>query len=371
MDERRKDMLKQRLSSLFHLVTRVFCLFPIDRKKIIFEAYTGTQCSCSPKAICQCLDSQGKGYELIWVYRDRHLDCPYKQIKRNSLPYFYHILTAGALIINSGHNRLVKLRGKQIFINTWHGGGAYKRIVHPGYSEHYRKNDFYLSSCAKASEFVIRQGQAFDGRILETGLPRNDMLFTPNREKIREVKKSIGAGDRRCVIYAPTFREDRDKVDFALDYGRLLSNLGKRFGGQWVVLHRSHYHMNDSAGNVVGEDVIDVTGYPDMQELLLVSDVLVTDYSSSIWDYSFTSRPVFLYTPDLDDYNAERSFFVDIHQWPFALALSNDELEQNILSYDADVQKAAVAEHHRMMGSFETGHATHEVCAFLEARLGG
>jgi len=320
MDEVKLDILKQRVSVIMHLATKILYIFPINRKKIIFEAYTGTQYSCSPKAICEHLESQKKGYEMLWVYRDKPLDCPYKQIKRNSLSYYYHIFTAGALIINSGHNRLVKLRRKQIFINTWHGGGAYKKLVHPNYREHFRKNDFYLSSCRKASELVIRQGQVFDGEILETGLPRNDMLINQDKAKISRIKESLGLGDRKCVLYAPTFREDRNKVDFALDYDRLLSNLGKRFGGQWVVLHRSHYHMKGENDGSAKENVIDVTKYPDMQELLLVADVLITDYSSSIWDYSFTSRPIFLYAPDLDDYNIERSFFVDIHQWPFALA---------------------------------------------------
>ncbi len=369
MEANKKNLLKQKVSILFHIITRIFCIFPIDRRKIVFEAYTGTQYSCSPRSICEYLDRENKGYKLVWVYRDGKLNCPYRQIKRNSLSYYYHILTAGALVINSGHNKRVRLRRRQIFINTWHGGGAYKKLVHPGYDEHYRKNDFFLSSCQKANEFVIREGQNFHGEILETGLPRNDMLINPDRERAARIREALGLGDRSCVLYAPTFREDRGKVDFALDYSRLVSSLSSRFGGQWVVLHRSHYHMEDhSAGT---EDAIDVTRYPDMQELLLVSDALITDYSSSIWDYSFTFRPVFLYATDLDDYNVERSFFVDIHKWPFPLTTNNDELELAIRDFDEKSFRKAVKEHHEMMGSFETGHATQTVCEFLESRLGG
>lgn len=371
MNERRKDMLKQMLSIPFHFMSRIFCIFPLDRKKVVFESYTGTQYSCSPRTICEQLNAENKGFKLVWVYRDARLDCPYKQLKRNSLPYFYHIFTAGALVINSGHNRLVRLRKKQIYINTWHGGGAYKRLEHPTYNEHYRRNDYFLSSCEKANEYVIREGLGFHGEILETGLPRNDMLINQDKAKASKIKEFLDLGDRKCVLYAPTFREDRNKIDFALDYDRLLSNLEKRFGGRWVVLHRSHYHMKGGKDGSAKENVIDVTGYPDMQELLLISDVLITDYSSSIWDFSFTSRPVFLYAPDLDDYNIERSFFVDIHQWPFALALSNEDLEQKILAFDEAKQKNNAAEHHRIMGSFETGHATQTVCKFLESKLGG
>ena len=368
MDRNRVEIFKHNISVVFHILTRVFCIFPIDKRKIVFEAYTGTQFSCSPKYICEYMDRQNAGYRLFWVYRDKRLDCPYRQIKRNSLAYFFHILTAGTVVINSGHNNLVRLRRSQVFINTWHGGGAYKRIVHPGYREHYRKNDFFLSSCSMASRYVIREGNAFNGRILETGLPRNDMLINIDSAKAEAIKGKLGISGEKCVLYAPTFRENRGKTDFGLDYYRLTKALSGRFGGDWVVLHRSHYHMDTE--NLSGGTCIDVSSYPDMQELLLAADVLVTDYSSSVWDYSFTFRPIFLYATDLDNYNAERSFFVDIHDWPFPLAQNNAELEKAIRNFDeADFRKAVTA-HHKMMGSFETGNATKTVCEFIESEAG-
>ena len=107
-----------------------------------------------------------------------------------------------------------------------------------------------------------------------------------------------------------------------------------------------------------------------MQELLLAADVLVTDYSSSVWDYSFTFRPCFLYATDLDSYGTERSFFVDIHEWPFPLTTDNGELEQAIRSFEETAYRKAVTDHHSMMGSFETGNATKTVCEFIESEAG-
>lgn len=370
MGGNRVEIFKHNVSVVFHVLTRIFCIFPVDKRKIVFESYTGTQYSCSPKYICEYIDRQNAGYRLLWVYRDNPLDCPYRQIKRNSIAYFFHILTAGTVVINSGHNNLVRLRRNQVFINTWHGGGAYKKIVHPGYREHYRKNDFFLSSCAMASRYVIREGNAFNGRILETGLPRNDMLINPDGAKAEAIKENLGISGKKCVLYAPTFRENREKTDFGLDYDRLIRALSAKFGGDWVVLHRSHYHMDGEKASGEEGRYIDVTGYPDMQELLLAADVLVTDYSSSVWDYSFTFRPLFLFAPDLDSYDTERSFFVDIREWPFPLATDNGELEQAIGSFDETGFRKAVTDHHDMMGSFETGHATETVCDFIDAKAG-
>ena len=95
-----------------------------------------------------------------------------------------------------------------------------------------------------------------------------------------------------------------------------------------------------------------------MQELLLAADVLVTDYSSSIWDMSLAFKPTFLYCPDLDRYRAERDFYIDIHEWPFPLAADNAALAANIRGFDEEKYRADVAAHHARLGSCETGHAS-------------
>ena len=361
---------KIKIAFFVHVISRIFCLIPIDKKKIIFEAYMGKQYSCSPKYICEFLDNRQNGYNLIWVFQKDKILCKYPQIRRNSLSYFYHMLTAGTVILNSVKNKLLKFRNQQIVINTWHGGGAYKKIVHPGYDEHYRKNDYYLSSCKMASKYVIREGQEFYGEILEYGLPRNDVLISYDQEKAKCIKKKLGVSQKKCVLYAPTFRKDISKTEFALDYKRLISSLESKFGGDWIVLHRSHYHMKEHTSGNKFDDIIDVTKYPDMQELLLISDVLITDYSSSIWDYSFLYKPAFLYATDLKEYNIERSFFVDIHKWPFPLCENNEELENAIRNFEQKHLERSIQEHHKMMGSFETGRASEQVYKFIQEKLG-
>ncbi len=326
----------------------------------------GKQYSCNPKYLCRYIEEHDKSFQIIWVYYKNRLPCTYEQVKRNSIPYFYHMLTAGTVIINSGKNNLLRLRKEQIQINTWHGGGAYKRLDSNLLHEKYRPNDYYLSSCRKATENVIRIGLKFNGQVIESGFPRNDILFAPNDQHMDRIKKFLGIGDKKCVLYAPTFRNDLNKTEFGLDYRRLIRVLGQKFGGEWIVLKRGHYHTNTEGENE--ENVVNVSDYPDMQELLLISDVLLTDYSSSIWDYSILKRPAFLYTPDLDDYYEERDFYIDIHKWPFAICRTNDELETEIWNYEHQECIRKIENHHEFMESYEAGTACRNIYQFIEKK---
>ena len=112
-------------------------------------------------------------------------------------------------------------------------------------------------------------------------------------------------------------------------------------------------------------EIVDVSEYPDMQELLCACDVLITDYSSSIWDYSFTYKPCFLYVTDLEKYTSERGFGKDIYSWGFPVCKTDEELYQAIINFDEDKFKKKMKKHHEDLGSFEDGYATKRVCEYL------
>ena len=113
------------------------------------------------------------------------------------------------------------------------------------------------------------------------------------------------------------------------------------------------------------QTALDVTAYPDMQELLCAADVLVSDYSSCIWDFSLTEKPCFLFAPDLSDYQCERDFYLDIHKWPFPLAETTEELAQQLLQFDLAAYTEAVREHLSKLGSRERGNAAETLCEFI------
>ena len=150
---------------------------------------------------------------------------------------------------------------------------------------------------------------------MEYGMPRNDILVQQDVSRINQVRARIKVPDNvNLALYAPTFRADK-AYQFELDPERTLKALKNRFGGKWILLYRAHYYLGDNLFDK--EHILDVTAYDDMQELLLISNVLITDYSSSIWDFSLTNRPAFLFTPDADHYQNERAFYTPIEENEF------------------------------------------------------
>ena len=139
-------------------------------------------------------------------------------------------------------------------------------------------------------------------------------------------------------------------------------------GEKWVFLYRAHRYQEEGMKlHVTGQKIKNASEYPDMQELLAAADMMITDYSSNIWDYSFLYRPCFLYTPDLDEYLEKTGFYVDIHQWPFRMAKSQEELWHLIENYDPENNRRRIEEHHRMMGCMETG----EACEYIRKKIAG
>ena len=121
---------------------------------------------------------------------------------------------------------------------------------------------------------------------------------------------------------------------------------------EWVCAYRSHYYNTKVQGQET-DFVVNATSYGDMQELLYVADVLITDYSSSIWDFALTRKPMFLFAPDYDSYKCERDFYTPVEEWPASLATSNRELFQNIFDFNTDSHVQKCREHLEALGSYE------------------
>ena len=169
-------------------------------------------------------------------------------------------------------------------------------------------------------------------------------------------------------MYAPTFRKDNSLECYNIDYRRLVASLADRFGGNWQVLLRLHPHLQNYSKQLVDKDrfIYDVTGYDDIQELLFVSDCVISDYSSLIFDYSLTERPCFLYASDLKEYTSkDRALYFNILELPFPLSTNNDELNRLIQVYDESIYKQKLQSFHQIIGSYETGHACQKVVDYI------
>ena len=317
-------------------------------------------------------------FKIVWAVNDKRKFNEKGIVFSNafSFNHLFHFCTAKVIVTNGGMPTYMPKRKGQYVINTWHGGGAYKRGIPVSSSasrERIQMNmykskclDLFVSSCRDFEEKVIPDiSQNYKGEILRCGLPRNDIFFS-DIQSVREKVCSYFNLDKNnlLVLYAPTFRGDyyalNKKFISAVDFNRISRATQKRFAKQIVVAFRAHALMTETIFNEVA---INVTSYPDMQELLCAADILISDYSSTIWDFSLTKKPCFLYCPDLNYYlNEDRGVYTPIETWPGILCRTNEELEQAILNFDEAEYVKKVEKHHKDMGSYETGHACEQVC---------
>ena len=376
--------MKYTIKALFTYVLRavlhVFYLFPIKKNKILFLSFSGKAYACNPKYIYQYLRSQyGDAFKYIWILPENKdseelsgcMIVPFK-----TLAYFYHMMTAAVIVQNQGPGSYLPLRKKQMFINTWHGGGAYKRVgvdadMTPEQTLSTKLSaeltDHMISGCRRFSEVMSHSKMLPIEKMLEIGMPRNDILMSAHPEITEKVKRTYALDpDTHIVIYAPTYRGSEGSAGAEhndLNITCCLSALSERFGGKWIAFYRVHYFLSSSIP--VTEQVIDVSDYPDMQELLCASDVLITDYSSSMWDMSLTGKPCFIYATDVADYQQERDFYTPMEEWPFPTAQNNGELESVIKNFDEQKYADDIKHHHEALGSCETGHASRTVGDFI------
>ena len=367
-----KEKLKLALIRAIRLFMRVLWVFPI-KPQVVFIAFNGGQYGCNPKYISRYLKNQHGGIDILWVFNQPEKFVflnkdGIKLVKNNSLAFFRTMAVSRVVVTNTGLPSHLVFRKKQTVINTWHGSGAYKKcgidtnidpIAIKKLKMAARDTTWFLSGCKRFSEVMSYSVMLPIEKMLKTGMPRNDILLSDNSEPARRVKEQFPLPeDTHIVLYAPTFRgstADAEKENLSLDMAACLSALSGRFGGNWVAFYRVHYFLSSSVPT--SGDVINVSDYPDMQELLCAADVLITDYSSCMWDMSLTGKPCFIYATDIEEYKQDRDFYTPMAEWPFPLARNNAELAAAVSGFDEAQYALGVKRHHSELGSFETGTA--------------
>ena len=346
---------------LLRFFLKIFWIFPVNKKKAFFSSFDGKRQTCNPKYIYQYLLDNKYDLKYIWELNNKKGK---GYVKHNSLRFIFHVLTSKYVISNGSISPILPIRTKkQIVVNTWHGAGAYKRIgkvidskINGTTNERQRminkQTNYFLSGCEKFSYYVSDSLEFPYERFLPTGMPRNSVFF--QNINILELKKKYGfEDDVHICLYAPTFRgntgEKRDETYAGLDADKMVEALQTRFGGKWIFATRCHYHYNTSPI----KNALDLSSVEEMQDLLLICDILISDYSSSLWDYCLTLKPCFIYCYDLDKYKSERDFYMPIEQWGFPLAQNFQELIDAILTFDEKDFQKKMKKHQEDLGSFE------------------
>ncbi|MGG4167730.1 CDP-glycerol glycerophosphotransferase family protein [Rossellomorea vietnamensis] len=354
-------------------IIHLFNLLPIKNNKIFLFSYYGAQYGDNPKYISEYIkehDHQST-YDIVWAFTDldstKHIT-NIRKVKMMSLRYFYELCTSKIIITNFRTTDYFIKRRNQYYVQTWHSSLRLKQIekdaetaLPPHYVEMAKRDsqkcDLLLSGCRYSTE-IFKRAFWYEGEIFESGIPRNDVLLRNNQDKVKTIKHQYNLSvDTKVLLYAPTFRKDHSLEVYDLEYDSLIKAAKKKFGGDWVVLVKLHPHLLSKSNQIVQQkNVIDVTSYNDIQELLLISDVLISDYSSLMFDYSLTNRPCFLYVPDVKQYlEKERSFYFNLKELPFISAQSNADLVREIELFDERTYKQEVQAFLSTIGSYERG----------------
>lgn len=370
------------------IVTRfifsVIKIFPVNRDKIIFTSFGGIRISCNPWYIYNELISRSKNYKLYWVVTDENeLVGKEYQIKYGTMSYIYHMLTAACVITNDTLPSYLPFRKKQLVVNTWHGGGLFKQtygncsVRENAYNQRVNmihNNDiklYTISSEAWCTQ-VVRHRFGYRGEVLNCGMPRNDIFFD-NRldEAFIKVRKFYNINELDAILlYAPTFRGSSTTANNCtfnnqpIDIKSILECLSNKYNKKFHFIFRGHHAMKASLSGC-----IDASLYPDMQELLAAADIFISDYSSCLWDYALTRRPIFLYAPDFDEYSQKPGFESDYNDWPFIICRSNSELIENINIFNSEKFTADIDRYLSSYGSYEDGNASKKVVDYIIKKL--
>lgn len=272
----------------------------------------------------------------------------------------------------------------QILIETWHGSLGIKRFDKTANSgtrwvEAAELNGKIANYCISNSVFedkVYRDSFWPKTEILRFGHPRNDILAVQNASKRKQLRNDLleqfgVEQDSKVVLYAPTFRDSHTFSCYNIEFSRLTKVLKEKFGGSWIILLRYHPTVRKKTKNVFASDIIDVTSHPDMQELIAIADIAITDYSSWIYDFVLLRKPGFIYATDIDHYNNERGFYYSLESTPFPVATTNEELMTNIIQFDQIIYENRVEEFLREKGCCEDGNASKRVVEKIQELISG
>lgn len=385
-------------------VQLVFKLLPL-KNRILITTYCGKQKSDSPIQIYKYLKKEYPETDLVFLWNKRKTRPIYSKLFM--IKYFFYRTTSKVIVdnmfagniasVDKNHSRKVVrimefINGKsgQKYVSTWHGTPI-KRIERD-------KVGSTITDCIINKPMYLILGNTYTADILSHicfnkaevklfGSPRNDILVNRNDKSIIKNKKKRELPlDKKIVLYAPTFRSNSEQSENyvgasgieqmnLIDFDRLFHVLTERFGGEWVFICRFHFQVADMVDwNRLQEKYpnrfINGNQHEEIADYLLCSDVLITDYSSCMFDYAILNRPVFLFCHDLEHYrNEERGFYMDIDKLPFPLAQDSSGLYDNIKNFNNQIYCKKLEEMKKQMGYYEEGNATERAGDFIYGLL--
>ena len=370
------------MAKLYDLAVKAICaVTPIKKNRIVFSSYYGRGYSDSPKAICEVLRQSGEDLELLWLCKDeaaaKTLPEGVRAVPTRGLKKIRALASAKVWVDNCRKYENLKRKG-QFYFQTWHGF-ALKKIeqdaeagLEPRYLRACKTDSAQCDAFFTGSGFMeklYRSSFWYQGPVLRTGTPRNDVFYQDHTALHAKVCKTLGLPeDRKLALYAPTFRADHSVDAYHIDPELVRRKAAENLKGEWTLLIRLHSNVAEQSKGLFaydGDTLADATAYPDMQELLCAADLLITDYSSSMFDYALTGKPIVRFATDVEAYQKDRDFYFPLEELPFPLARSNQELGEILTELQPLWTSPAWAEFARENDFCEDGQASVRCAAVI------
>ena len=362
--------------------------FPIKENRIVFDNFGGKGYGDNPKYIADELIRSEKGYEMIWLVDNlSSYEFPreIRAVKIDSFFGLYMRATAKVWIDNVRHLHPVKKKENQIYLQTWHAPFGPKRAeaeAEKELGEEYVREAKYDGQIADG---IISNSKLLDNQfkrafwlskhveILSYGLPRNDYFVKQIENDSGYYRlRNLFDFEKDCfyILYAPTFRDDYSLEGYKLEYEEIVKEFSEKVNKKAKIIVRLHPNVwNQSDFINYGENILNGTSYPDMQELLLACDALISDYSSCVFDFAILKKPVFLCALDIKEYEKTRGLLPEFYNFPFPMATSNEEMIRNIKNYDQVTYFSKINQYFEKYPLYDDGNATKRVVAWLEKKL--
>lgn len=326
-------------NKLFSFILQFIGIFiKTDDNLILFNAFGGKKYDDSPKAIYEYMkkNDKYKNYKLIWALNNKdEVDVNIKCVKNNSIKFFLIALKAKYWITNSSMERGLKFKKKNtIYINTWHGSVIKKidmkkdRLVFK-----VSKPDYLFAQSRLDIEYFSEKWNYPKEKIVLSGYPRNDDLCNVTREEIIKIKEKLKLPlNKKVLLYAPTFRDyDFNSNGCYITPPIDLAKWKNKLSSEYVLLIRTHYEISNVLNINENEFVKDFSDYPCLNDLLKISDIMISDYSSIMIDFSILERPIYCFAYDYDKYQKERGTAYNLKtELPNGIVTNEDELIKEI-----------------------------------------
>lgn len=302
----------------------------LDSATVLFESFSGNAIADSPLALDREIALDFPNVSRVWTVKSPQTPVPEgaQAVVFGSRAWFDAASTARVLINNNNFPHYFRKRPGQFYVQTWHGTPL-KRIgnhvparnLSLSYRELMKREsqsywDLLLAQSAWAGD-TLREAFDYNGSVLASGYPRNDVLadLTSSGAIRRATRRRLGINpEQRVVLYAPTWRDNLKEASghySSVDFLNV-NSASKRLGRSFTILYRGHANSLNAGPQNFGNSIIDASTYPDINDLIAASDVLITDYSSIMFDYVVTGRPVIFLCPDLESYrDSVRGFYFD------------------------------------------------------------